>query len=71
VAEWTVAITELLGLGSFALTALYSIAVAGVHCQFKATTRSAYSRGAPAAGPGILLGLEFLIAADIILDRGY
>jgi len=44
--------------GIIALTALYSIAVAGC-MQFKATTRAPYSRGAPAAGPGdIGLGLR-------------
>tara|TARA_R110000822_G_scaffold6295_13_gene26660 strand:- start:464 stop:841 length:378 start_codon:yes stop_codon:yes gene_type:complete len=67
VAEWTVAITELLGLGIIALTALYSIAVAGVHAIQGYNAERVFREVRQRLGRGILLGLEFLIAADIIL----
>ncbi|WP_022964521.1 DUF1622 domain-containing protein [Halopseudomonas pelagia] len=66
VTEWTVAITELLGLGVIALTALYSIVIAGVHAIQGYNAERVFREVRQRLGRGILLGLEFLIAADII-----
>lgn len=67
VAEWTVAITELLGLGIIAFTAVYSIAIAGIHVIKGYDSEGIFREVRQRLGRGILLGLEFLIAADIIL----
>jgi|TARA_R110001599_G_scaffold168936_1_gene358796 uncharacterized membrane protein len=67
VAEWTVALTELIGLGIIAFTALYSIAVAALHGAKGYDAAGIFREVRQRLGRGILLGLEFLIAADIIL----
>ncbi|WP_394244706.1 DUF1622 domain-containing protein [Halopseudomonas laoshanensis] len=67
VAEWTVALTELIGLGIIAFTALYSIAVAALHGAKGYDAAGIFLEVRQRLGRGILLGLEFLIAADIIL----
>ncbi len=67
VAEWTVALTELIGLGIIAFTALYSVAVAGLHVLKGYDAAGVFREVRQRLGRGILLGLEFLIAADIIL----
>lgn len=66
VAEWTVLVTEVLGLGIIALAALYSIGVAGVHAIKRYNAGRIFREVRQRLGHGILLGLEFLIAADII-----
>lgn len=66
VAEWTVVVTEVLGLGIIALAALYSIGVAGVHAIQGYNAGRIFREVRQRLGHGILLGLEFLIAADII-----
>ncbi|MFO7705907.1 MAG: DUF1622 domain-containing protein [Halopseudomonas sp.] len=65
-AEWTVLVTEVLGLGIIALAALYSIGVAGVHAIQRYNAGRIFREVRQRLGHGILLGLEFLIAADII-----
>lgn len=67
VAEWCVAIIELLGMGIIVFTALYSIGIAGVHALKRYNTEGIFREVRQRLGRGILLGLEFLIAADIIL----
>lgn len=67
VAEWTIALTELIGLSIIAFTALYSIAVACLHVCKGYDAAGVFYEVRQRLGRGILLGLEFLIAADIIV----
>lgn len=67
VAEWSVVVIELLGMGIIVFTAIYSIAIAGVHVLKQNNAEDIFREVRQRLGRGILLGLEFLIAADIIL----
>ncbi|GGD07988.1 DUF1622 domain-containing protein [Halopseudomonas salina] len=67
VAQWAVSIIELLGIGIITLTAVYSIAVAGYHIAKQYDARGVFQEVRQRLGRGILLGLEFLVAADIIM----
>lgn len=67
VAEWAVNIIELLGIAIITLTAVYSIAVAGYHIAKQYDARGVFHEVRQRLGRGILLGLEFLVAADIIM----
>ena len=67
VAEWAVSIIELLGIGIITLTAVYSIAVAGYHIAKQYDAKGVFHEVRQRLGRGILLGLEFLVAADIIM----
>ncbi|MBL4834427.1 MAG: DUF1622 domain-containing protein [Pseudomonas sp.] len=67
VAEWAVSIIELLGIGIITLTAVYSIAVAGYHIAKQYDAKGVFQEVRQRLGRGILLGLEFLVAADIIM----
>ncbi|MFN3580692.1 MAG: DUF1622 domain-containing protein [Pseudomonas sp.] len=67
VAEWSVAIIELLGMAIIVFTAVYSIGIAGVHAFKQSNAEGIFREVRQRLGRGILLGLEFLIAADIIL----
>jgi uncharacterized membrane protein len=67
VAEWAVSIIELLGIGIITLTAVYSIAVAGYHIAKQYDANGVFQEVRQRLGRGILLGLEFLVAADIIM----
>jgi len=66
IAEWSVAIIEVLGIGIITLFALYAL-VQAVRRLIKETEREPiFQELRQRVGSGILLGLEFLIAADII-----
>lgn len=67
VAEWAVGIIELLGIGIITLTAVYSMAVAGYHITRQYDAKGVFQEVRQRLGRGILLGLEFLVAADIIM----
>ncbi len=65
-AEWSAAIIEVLGIGIIILFALYSLLNA-VYQQFSGSdAETIFLKTRRQLGRGILLGLEFLIAADII-----
>lgn len=66
-AQWCVAIIELLGIGIITVTALYSVAVAAYHIARSYDAGGVFKEVRQRLGRGILLGLEFLVAADIIL----
>lgn len=65
-AEWCSAIIEILGVGLIAGFALYALGVAAL--RFFKGRRGAYlyKESRQQLGQGILVGLEFLVAADII-----
>jgi uncharacterized membrane protein len=66
VAEWCVLLIELLGISIITLVALYALLQA-LRRLLKETEREPiFQQLRHRVGSGILLGLEFLIAADII-----
>ncbi|WP_373188373.1 DUF1622 domain-containing protein [Halopseudomonas sp.] len=67
IAQWCVAIIELLGIGIITVTAVYSVAVAAYHIAKSYDAKGVFQEVRMRLGRGILLGLEFLVAADIIL----
>jgi len=66
IAEWCAAIVEALGIGIITLIALYALFHAGSRLLRKEETEPIFQELRQRLGRGILLGLEFLIAADII-----
>lgn len=65
-AEWAAAIIEVLGVILIAGIALYALAVAAWQRFNNVETSRVFSETRQRLGRGILLGLEFLVAADII-----
>ena len=65
-AEWGAAIVEALGIGILIFTALYILVFAIVKLLGKGEGESIFHTIRLRLGRGILLGLEFLVAADII-----
>ena len=65
-AEWCAAIIEASGILIISILALYSLIVAIVQRFKKISARKVYHETRQRLGRGILLGLEFLVAADII-----
>jgi len=65
-AEWMAGLVELIGIGIIGAVAIF----VAVHFLFELVTRrdpqAAYDRIRQLLGRGILIGLEFLVAADII-----
>ena len=66
VAAWCAAIIETIGIGTITLFALYAIYNAAIRALRKDEYDSIYQELRQLLGRGILLGLEFLIASDII-----
>ncbi|MCP3176509.1 DUF1622 domain-containing protein [Desulfuromonas sp. KJ2020] len=66
VAAWCAAIIEAIGIGTITLFALYSLLNAATKLLKKADGDSIFHELRQLLGRGILLGLEFLIASDII-----
>ncbi|RPI50740.1 MAG: DUF1622 domain-containing protein [Deltaproteobacteria bacterium] len=66
VAAWCAAIIEALGIGIITLIALYALFDALIRLVKKEEKESIFHDLRQFLGRGILLGLEFLIAADII-----
>lgn len=64
--EISVTLVELLGVLTIAGMAVYSLAFAVVNISKKMDTLEVFSKMRQRLGRGILLGLEFLIGADII-----
>lgn len=65
-AAWCAEIIEGIGVGIILLFALYALCRAGVSLLRRTEKESIYYELRQTLGRGILLGLEFLIAADII-----
>lgn len=66
IAEWCAAIIEAIGIGIIALIALYALFDAAIRLLRKEETERIFLELRQQLGRGILIGLEFLIAADII-----
>lgn len=66
IAAWCAAIIEAIGVGAITLFALYALFNAAAQVLRKEDRESIFQELRQLLGRGILLGLEFLIAADII-----
>jgi uncharacterized membrane protein len=67
VAEWCAAAIELIGLAVIVFAALYAVKVVGTRAVRSSGSRgTALETARQGLGRGILLGLEFFVAADII-----
>lgn len=66
VAEWCAAIVEAIGIGIITLAALYALLFAIFKILKAEKTEEIFHTVRQRLGRGILLGLEFLVAADII-----
>lgn len=67
IAEWCAATVELLGITFITAAAIYALVFAAVRLLLrKATTEQIFLEVRQRLGRGILLGLELLVAADII-----
>lgn len=66
IATWCAAIIEAIGIGAITLFALYALFNAATRFLKKEEKDLIYVELRQILGRGILLGLEFLIAADII-----
>ncbi|WP_166261825.1 DUF1622 domain-containing protein [Marinobacter salicampi] len=65
-AEWCAAIIETLGIAIIAAVAVYALALAAYRAAKAAESSAILPEVRQRLGRGILLGLEFLVAADII-----
>jgi uncharacterized membrane protein len=65
-AEWCAAIIEALGIGLITITALYVLCFASFQMIKGAAAENIFHNIRQRLGRGILFGLEFLVAADII-----
>ncbi|MEX1215193.1 DUF1622 domain-containing protein [Saccharospirillum sp.] len=65
-AAWCAAIIEGIGIGAITLYAIYALFNAAIRILKKEEKDSIYQEVRQLLGRGILLGLEFLIASDII-----
>ena len=66
IAEWCAAIVELLGIFIIIVLALYALIFGAVRLVGRNDTDAVFREVREHLGRGILLGLEFLVAADII-----
>jgi uncharacterized membrane protein len=66
IAEWSAAGLELIGIGVIAAFALSSLFLGGTLLSRKEARIEGFHKVRQTLGHGILLGLEFLVAADII-----
>jgi uncharacterized membrane protein len=66
IAEWCAAIIEALGIGLITATALYVLCFAAFQVVKGAEAETIFHNIRQRLGRGILFGLEFLVAADII-----
>ena len=65
-AEWCSAIVEILGVGLIIAFALFSLGAAALRFLKGRRGNELYRESRQQLGRGILIGLEFLVAADII-----
>jgi len=66
IAEWGAAIMEVLGIFIIAVFALYALISGAVRLLKQDAAEKIFRQVRQRLGRGILLGLEFLVAADII-----
>lgn len=66
VAEWGAAILEVVGISIIVLFALHALILGMIRLLKKQERETIYKKVRQRLGRGILLGLEFLVAADII-----
>lgn len=66
IAEWSAGIVEAIGIGVIAVIAVYVLLFAAVQLLKKEGMETVFHDVRQRFGRGILLGLEFLVAADII-----
>ena len=66
IAEWAAALIELLGLGIIASLALYALGYAAIRLFNGTSGTTVFRETRRRLIRGILLGLEFMVAADII-----
>ncbi|MEX2494930.1 MAG: DUF1622 domain-containing protein [Woeseia sp.] len=66
IAEWCAALVEALGISIITGIAVYTVLYAAIQLLKKETTEAIFLKVRQRLGRGILLGLEFLVAADII-----
>ncbi|MEK6477194.1 DUF1622 domain-containing protein [Catalinimonas sp. 4WD22] len=66
IAEWCAAIVEVIGVGILTLTALYICFYSLIKVLSKDKTENTFHKARQRLGRGILMGLELLVAADII-----
>lgn len=65
-AEWCAALLEAIGVGLIVVLALSALLLAGYQVLKREDAQAIFRRTRLRLGHGILLGLEFLVAADII-----
>jgi uncharacterized membrane protein len=65
-AEWVAAFVESVGIGLIGAVSLFVVVLFVVRLLRRQSLRSAYEEVRVVLGRGILLGLEFLVAADIV-----
>ncbi len=66
IAEWLAAITEIIGIGTITLVVIYGAILVIVLMVQKLELEIIFQKVRKRIGRGILLGLEFLVAADLI-----
>lgn len=66
IAKWAASIVELLGIFIIAAFAIYAIILGAIRILKRDKTDASFFQVRQCLGQGILLGLEFLVAADII-----
>lgn len=66
IAEWGAAILEVLGISIIAVFAIYALIFGAIRLLKQDKTETIFLQVRQCLGRGILLGLEFLVAADII-----
>ena len=65
-AQWCAALVEALGIGIITSVAIYVLIFAGIRSLKKDDAAAIFRDVRQRLGRGIILGLEFLVAADII-----
>lgn len=65
-AEWSAALVEAIGLGIITLLSLYSLGFAAVRLARRDPGVEVFRETRHRLARGVLLGLEFLVAADIV-----
>lgn len=66
IAEWGAAVMEVLGIFIIAVFALYALVFGAIRLLKQDAAEKIFHQVRQRLGRGILLGLEFLVAADII-----
>lgn len=66
ITEWCAAIVEMIGVGILTFTALYVCFYGIIKVLGRGKTENTFHKARQRLGRGILMGLELLVAADII-----